>query len=361
MTKFTKILWGGVIALTLTACTTDSVFEDIDQQTPTDANNDGSQYQTNSYTGGITADGEDDGLYKSPWNIDSLRLVEYQHISNLSEKGVYVRVTPYIGLAYYDGANDGVYKILGNNYNLANGNYPNLYANGKEYGDYVQGNPMVLANPLLFSGNYTHELYIKSREDHCPLTNIPVSSFYNLYGIGFNIVNNNVVQPVSLLGYPSPSAPPAGTIDEERLLRKFGKVFYYKVEFGNDPYNFDPEFYYIPLLEAEVDRPEWSAMGLTDAFNTSLYYNNIGISGGAGTYEIVVDPIMFQGNNFLQNKRSGDVFATNVFDSYGNNMRKIVTLPAAFKYHMVWNPTLGLYIPHIVSGAEPRAAQINVQ
>ena len=61
-----------------------------------------------------------DGLYKSPWNIDSLRLVEYQHISNLSSKGVYVRITPYIGLAYYDGANDGVYKILGNNFNLSN-------------------------------------------------------------------------------------------------------------------------------------------------------------------------------------------------------------------------------------------------
>ena len=36
---------GGVIGLTLTACTTDSVYDDVDQQTQQD----GSQYQTNSF------------------------------------------------------------------------------------------------------------------------------------------------------------------------------------------------------------------------------------------------------------------------------------------------------------------------
>lgn len=186
---------GGVIALAIVGCSADGIFSEVDAE-----NNQAVGPPT--YTGGTTVDGEDDGFYKSPWNIDSLRLVEYQHISNLSIKGVYVRITPYIGLAYYD----GVYTVLSSNFNLANGNYPNIYANGHEYGDYVQGNPIVLANPLGTPTQYTHELYIQSREDHCPLTNIPVSPNYNLFGIGFDIVNNGIVQPQALLGYPvSPS------------------------------------------------------------------------------------------------------------------------------------------------------------
>ena len=358
MTKFTKILWGGVIGLTLTACTTDTVFDSIDEQ---NAEAD-SKYQTNSYIGGIDSNGEDDGLYKSPWNIDSLRMVEYQHISNLSSKGVYVRLTPYIGLAYYDGADDGVYTILGNNYNLANGNYPNLYANGKEYGDYVQGNPIVLANPLGNPSNYTHELYIKSREAHCPLSNIPVSPNYNLFGIGFDILNNSVVQPQSLLGYSITPAPQAGTIDEEILLSQYGKVFYYKVEFGTDPYNFDPDFYYVTLLQADKNMPEWSAMGLPDAFNADLYYNNTSF-GGAGTYEIVIDLDDFTSANPTQNKLSTVAFETNVADSYGNRMRTITTSPTAWKYYPypIWNSTTNQWEYHIVQGSEPRGARIHIQ
>ena len=354
-----KILFllGGV--LMLASCSED-VFEAADLQLQENGT-EGSQYQTNSYTGGITVDGKDDGLYKSPWNIDSLRMVEYQHISNLSGKGVYVRITPYIGLAYYDGANNGNYNILGSNINLSNGNYPNLFANGNEYGNYVQGNPIVLANPL--GSQNTHELYIKSREDHCPLSNIPITPNYNLFGIGFNILNNSIVQPQAVLGYPINPVPPAGTPFEEALLRQFGKVFYYKVEFGNNPYNFDPQFYYIPLLEAEVPGPEWSAIGFQDTFNTDLYYNSTGIGGGAGTYEIVVDPAVFQSNNNLQNVRSGQLIDTNVADSYGNKRRKITTLPTMYKYYPVWKNVNGVMIIvyYIVPGYEPRATQIRFE
>lgn len=63
---------GGVIALSLTACTTDSVFEDIDQQNAET----GSQYQTNSFNdrnsgqywggGGLRWFGIN---YISPWDI----------------------------------------------------------------------------------------------------------------------------------------------------------------------------------------------------------------------------------------------------------------------------------------------------
>ena len=58
---------GGVIALTLTACTTDSVFEDMDQQTLTNANN-GLQNQTNTYTGSGKY-----GKFGSPWDFKQKR------------------------------------------------------------------------------------------------------------------------------------------------------------------------------------------------------------------------------------------------------------------------------------------------
>lgn len=168
MSKFAKILWGGVIALILTACTTDSVFDDIDGQNAET----GSNYETNTYTGGPGG-----GAYKSPWNIDSLRLVGYNFDSNVANwDGVYVRITPYIGLAYYDGANDGVYNTPIGSFNLTGGGYPNLFPNGEEYGNYIQANPIVLASQMLtgVGGWYTHELTIQSREDHCPLINIPI-------------------------------------------------------------------------------------------------------------------------------------------------------------------------------------------
>ena len=63
-----------------------------------------------------------------------------------SNYGVYVRITPYIGLAYFDGADDGTYHTPTGAFNLTSGAYPNLYSGSSEYGNYVQANPIVLAN-----------------------------------------------------------------------------------------------------------------------------------------------------------------------------------------------------------------------
>ena len=63
-----------------------------------------------------------------------------------SNYGVYVRITPYIGLAYFDGADDGTYNTPTGAFNLTSGAYPNLYTGSSEYGNYVQANPIVLAN-----------------------------------------------------------------------------------------------------------------------------------------------------------------------------------------------------------------------
>ena len=77
---------------------------------------------------------------------------------------VYMWVTSYIGLAYYDGDNNGVYNAPTGSFNLASGAYPNLFTNGEEYGNYIQANPIVLASPMLTDGWYTHELAIQSEK-----------------------------------------------------------------------------------------------------------------------------------------------------------------------------------------------------
>ena len=71
-------------------------------------------------------------------------------------------------------------------------------------------------------------------------------------------MNNNLVQPVTHLGYPLTTPPPAGTNAETQLLAQYGKVFYYKIEFGSDFYNFT-ETYYAFGLDAfpEEDITEW--------------------------------------------------------------------------------------------------------
>lgn len=77
----------------------------MDQQTLTNANN-GLQNQTNTYTGSGKY-----GKFGSPWDFNKREPVAYIYECNLQPYyGIVVRITPYIGLAYYDGADDGVYN-----------------------------------------------------------------------------------------------------------------------------------------------------------------------------------------------------------------------------------------------------------
>ncbi|WCM41479.1 hypothetical protein MG290_11025 [Flavobacterium sp. CBA20B-1] len=344
MTKFAKILWGGVIGLTLTACTTDSVFEDNGQASTSEhPSNPGSQYATYSMS----------DSYESPWDIDSLYKVKYELYSGTMNDGVHVRVTPYIGLAYYDGANDGFYNTPTGGFNLASGAYPNLFASGNEYGDYVQANPIVLTQ-VPGTGWYTHELWVQHDEDHCPLVNIPVGINYNLNSIGFDIINNDIVQPMQL-GYPLPAPPPAGTSAEERLLREYGKVFYYKVEFGTDMYNFDPDAYYVLALENNSINDDWSLMGLSDVpFGSDLLYHDS--PSGVSTKEIVVNPDTFTGSDPM-NVSSGQLFGTATLGS-GTGIRKITTVP--FYDEWVQIPALtGPWVPK--PNRQPRGVKIYIE
>ena len=73
--------------------------------------------------------------------------VGYFYESNLEDNfGIYIRITPYIGLAYFDGADDGTYNTPTGSFNLTTALYPNIYNGVSEYGNYVQANPIVLAN-----------------------------------------------------------------------------------------------------------------------------------------------------------------------------------------------------------------------
>src|SRR5690554_1744898 len=276
------ILIGGVLALA--ACSDDA--NEIDGiKAPDNAENSGSNYTIYTDTGS--------GAYKSPWDFNNTEPVGYFFESGLAENhGVYVRITPYIGLAYYDGADDGIYNTPNGSFNLTTGMYPNLYAaGGSEYGNYVQANPIVLANDS--PSWFTHELAIFSKEDHCPLINVNIGINFNLQVVDFNIINNDLVQPVAHLGYAITPAPPAGTNAEEILLAQYGKVFYYKIEFGTSTTNFT-ETYYALALEAVPDNDpgEWtqlfdpSAQPLLDSFKGELHYHS---NGSPTTYEIVVD------------------------------------------------------------------------
>lgn len=270
----------------LTACSGD--FATFDELENNNTEGSGSNYQPLTVAGG----------YTSPWFNNTIPVQYHLDSGAANQDGVVVRVTPYIGLAYYDGADDGVYNTPTNSFNIAGGAYPNLYANGREYGSYVQGNPIVLANTPNW---YTHELFIQSKEDHCPLINIPVTLNTNLYGIGFDIVNNDIIQPAAHIGATLTPPPPAGTLAEEDLLKQYGKVFYYKVEYGPDEFSFAPDdTYYVFALEADPqnDAPgEWdvipdpsSTSGFLEdtPFGGRLYYHIGGVSGPA-TNEIVVD------------------------------------------------------------------------
>lgn len=186
----------------------------------------------------------------------------------------------------------------------------------------MQGNPIVLVQNNQYPYS-THELHIFSATDHCPMVNVNIGYNFNLESIRFDVMNNDIVQPITYLGYPLATPPTAGTQLEQDLLQYFGKVMYYKVEFGSDPYTFTEE-YFVLALEAEVslDPAEWDNIGITDSFGLQLYAHN----GPGGSRELVVDAESVSSAGF---QRSGRSFLTT---NYG--WRTIET--------MYYNNTFGL-------------------
>lgn len=245
----------------------------------------GSGYTTNSVANN----------YISAWDVNALRTIRhYYGCTSLATYGSYVRVTPYIGLAYYDGADDGTYNTPAGAFNLIGGAFPNLYAGGKEYGNYIAANPFILGT----NAYSLHELAIRENGgaftpgvgDHCQVNSADVFG-YNPEGIFFDLQNNHVVQPLALAAGTTVT-PPTGsaTAAETNLLAQYGKVMYYKIEFSPnaDVTNFTQTRYTLALEATAADDPAifggvWNTMSITDTpFGGDLYYH-------ATTNEIIVD------------------------------------------------------------------------
>ena len=124
-----------------------------------------------------------------------------------------LRLIPMIGLAYYDGQNDGRYHdsyeasfnppALIADFN--NGNYPNLYANGNEIGE------LIPAKTIILDGSQSENCEVAIRQEHCPVNPIAPLTYpqYNPKGRFFDI--SHIATP-----------------QEQSLLAEYGKVFFYR-------------------------------------------------------------------------------------------------------------------------------------
>lgn len=270
---------GGVIGLTLTACSEDylqSETKQLNKVVP------GTDPKAARALGDIKPYTSVNG-YVSPWDINNLVPVKYYFNCYLSWDNIYVRITPYIGLAYWVGADDGVYHSSTGVFNLTTGMFPNLYGSGHEYGNYIAANPIVLD----VNNSSTHELAIFSDwvtqglNDHCPVVPNVYQYSYNPDPIYFDLVNNQQVRPNSLGVADITPPPPSATPQEVDLLKDYGKVMYYKIEFGRDPHTYNDVFYAL-ALEDNSNQSNWGSMGLTDTFGGDLHWHN-------GYREIVID------------------------------------------------------------------------
>lgn len=187
---------------------------------PTFNNNEGGHAHGDDDPDGILVGPGDP--YASPWDIwfrDAYEKQPNYIISNGnadSPQNYNLEIYAYIGLAYFDGDDNGTYTDLDNptiTFNLAGGNYTNLYANGHEVGNLVRTvTPIIsLAYP-----NLSHVLRLEDSAYHL-LMNQAVGTLAptDMYP-GFS--NNQIFDF-------------GGTIsaDEEDLLRQYGKVFFYEV------------------------------------------------------------------------------------------------------------------------------------
>jgi len=121
---------------------------------------------------------------------------------------------------------------------------------------------------------------------------------FNPYTIYFDVMNNSVIQPAAVLGSMAAPATPA-TFQEAISLNDYGKVVYFKVEFGSSatPNIYTDTFYVLALEVEDVQTSDWDNTFLTDTpFGGALYYSN------TGSQELVVDrnSVTIQGFSILE-------------------------------------------------------------
>lgn len=163
--------------------------------------------------------------YQSPWDI-WFRNHPFTPIYNFSNRGgvghsspLKLEIIPWAGLAYFDDNDDGNYTDLylaqqtggtGIVANMNNGNYPNLFFNNQEVGNLVPGDPITLDGTTMDESELTIASDPALTADEHLLANPP-----NKLGSNNNL--NKVFSFSSL------------TPQEQDLLMKYGKVFYYEV------------------------------------------------------------------------------------------------------------------------------------
>jgi len=233
-----------MVVLSLIACSEDS-YQEADKMNETEpVNNDSGGMQTNSFendTPGtyipgnyfVWQDPTNSGAwpytntpgegYITPWDIwyrNKYATPSYIITTGSETSDFYLRVIPWVGLAYYDSANDGRYHDpfiastsppgliadMAANPTL----YPNLYANSNEIGNLVPAQPIIMDGSSL----QNCEVAINSTRDHLPVDVATLGSGWNPINRFFNLSGGVTSQ-------------------ERNLLRNYGKVFFYQVEVYN--------------------------------------------------------------------------------------------------------------------------------
>lgn len=239
---------------------------------------------SNTNSGGNTTY-SNDGSYQSSWNIFRRGSEMYYNFKNqtgdFGNPGMlHFRITPYVGLAYYDGTNDGQYNYLNNllsplvvNFTVApTGAYPNIFnPTGNEIGNFMPAQPFTLTGAGLPSYWGTVEMEMISYDHlhvNSAITNTknPASTFFNL---------------------AAPPAPfVAATPQERNILSKYGKVFFYRWEALNPTTLAVVSSGYI-MPQCNTSNPFWTTTGVTANLPgigvTNLYYNT-----GNPSREIVI-------------------------------------------------------------------------
>lgn len=224
-------------------------------------------YSTNSFNPGDSGQHYDDGTktpgiaYFSPWDIWFNRGADFVNKQpaylfwngNVDGGGepdaayspYTLEVTAYVGLAYYDGDNDGFFNDPSPGgsaiYNLANGNYLTLYDNNTPNGFPQEIGALVPMQP--FTINPMEGFRMEDKEDHLPLGN---AVKYTQYQKWF-IFQGGLSQ------------------DEMDLLRDYGKVFFYEVRVFENGALIDHVTLHPNIETLHSGHPDWKPAETTPA------------------------------------------------------------------------------------------------
>lgn len=308
MKKIRLILFG---LCTLTACS-DDAFQEVEKQNEES----GLQNQVNSFNDGNSGEHLPDGTkypgdnYASPWDI-WYRVYTGKQPGYIIRNGTVETTSPYklevwayAGLAYFDGANDGIYNDpkIGAQFPINNGNYPKLFANGQEVGNLVRTAVPFTLNPqegFRMEGNTNH---------------LPMTGGSNKFPQVFNFGNQLTTQ-------------------EHTLLRDYGKVFFYEVRVFQASNN--------AFVGTYILHPEISTIGTTTAWETVKDLGGTALSGFVqplGTsFELYYYNANFQGGTKWDPTLPKDV---NKCDS-----REVVfRVPQPLHTHTLMGKTLSLHV-----------------